>query len=118
MDTNFYKKSRRLKHCYKIIGKNSQIFPFIKNKAQEFVSEKIKKLREKNHGKKKLQLLILKGRQLGITTYACINNLDEVIVKKNLNTAIVAHKQTKQREIFKKVEYAFSQFPEVIRLKN
>ena len=62
MDTNFYKKSRRLKHCYKIIGKNSQIFPFIKNKAQEVVAAKIKELRKKNQGKKKLQLLILKGR--------------------------------------------------------
>ena len=40
------------------------------------------------------------------------------MVKKNLNTAIVAHKLAKQREIFKKVEYAFTKFPEVIKLKN
>lgn len=118
METNFYKKSRRLKHCYKIVGKNSKIFPFIKNKAQEVVAEKIKELRNSNQGKKKLQLLILKGRQLWITTYACINNLDEVMVKKNLNTAIVAHKLSKQREIFKKVEYAFTQFPKQIKLAN
>lgn len=118
METNFYKKSRRLKHCYKIVGKKAAVLPFIKNKAQEIVSEKIQEIRLKNKGKKMLQLLILKGRQLWITTYACINNLDEVMVKKNLNTAIVAHKLTKQREIFKKVEYAFTKFPEVIKLKN
>lgn len=118
METNFYKKSRRLKHCYKIVGKNSQVLPFVKNKAQEVVAQKIKELREQNQGKQRLQLLILKGRQLGITTYACINNLDEVMVKKNLNTAIVAHKLSKQREIFKKVEYAFTQFPQQIKLKN
>ena len=53
METNFYKKSRRLKHCYKIVGKNSKIFPFIKNKAQEVVAEKIKELRNSNQGKKK-----------------------------------------------------------------
>ena len=64
METNFYKKSRRLKHCYKIVVKNIKIFPFIKNKAQEGVAEKIKELRNSNQGKKKLQLLILKGRQL------------------------------------------------------
>nr|DAP44715.1 MAG TPA: hypothetical protein [Bacteriophage sp.] len=64
MDTNFYKKSRRLKHCYKIIGKNSKIFPFIKNKAQEVVDQRIKEIRLERQGKKKLQLLILKGRQL------------------------------------------------------
>lgn len=118
METNFYKKSRRLKHCYKIVGKNSQVLPFVKNKAQEVVAQKIKELREQNQGKQRVQLLILKGRQLGITTYACINNLDEVMVKKNLNTAIVAHKLSKQREIFKKVEYAFTQFPQQIKLKN
>lgn len=118
METNFYKKSRRLKHCYKIVGKKAAVLPFIKNKSQEIVAQKIQEIRLKNKGKKMLQLLILKGRQLGITTYACINNLDEVIVKKNLNTAIVAHKLTKQREIFKKVEYAFTKFPEVIKLKN
>lgn len=118
METNFYKKSRRLKHCYKIVGKASNILPFIKNKAQELVSKKIQEIRLKNGGNKRLQLLILKGRQLGITTYACIENLDEVMVKKNLNTAIVAHKLSKQREIFKKVEYAFTKFPNSIKLKN
>ena len=40
------------------------------------------------------------------------------MVKKNLNTAIVAHKLSKQREIFKKVEYAFTQFPKQIKLEN
>nr|DAP44693.1 MAG TPA: large terminase [Bacteriophage sp.] len=40
------------------------------------------------------------------------------MVKKNMNTAIVAHKQAKQREIFKKVEYAFMQFPKQIKLAN
>ena len=118
MDTNFYKKNRRLKHCYKIVGKKAAVLPFIKNKAQEIVAEKIQEIRLKNKGKKMLQLLILKGRQLWITTYACINNLDEVMVKKNLNTAIVAHKLTKQREIFKKVEYAFTNFPQILKLKN
>ena len=67
METNFYKKSRRLKHCYKIVGKKAAVLPFIKNKAQEIVSEKIQEIRLKNKGKKMLQLLILKGRQLWIT---------------------------------------------------
>lgn len=116
--TQFYKKSWRLQHCYHIINKNSKKVAFLKNKAQTIVSDTVRALRARNGGQKRLQLLILKGRQLGITTYACIDNLDEVMVKKNLNTAIVAHKLAKQREIFKKVEYAFMNFPETIRLAN
>lgn len=64
METNFYKKSWRLKHCYKIVGKKAAVLPFIKNKSQEIVAQKIQEIRLKNKGKKMLQLLILKGRQL------------------------------------------------------
>lgn len=115
--TNFLQKKRRLKNLFKITSKNSQVVPFITTTAQDIVADRLKTLRQSASGKR-IQLLILKWRQLGITTYACINNLDEVIVKKNLNTAIVAHKQAKQREIFKKVEFAFNNFPEKIKLAN
>lgn len=116
MKETFYNKTWRLKHCYKIIGRSSKELPFIRNHAQDVVRAKIKEIRERNQGKKRLQLIILKWRQLGITTYACIDNLDEVIMHKNLNACIVAHKLDKQRDIFKKVEYAFDHFPNRILL--
>ncbi len=115
METNFYSKKWRLKYLYKIINPFSQSVGFIRNKAQDIFEAKRLDMKKR---KWYVKLIVLKWRQLWITTWACINNLDEVMVRSNLSTVITAHQQDKQKEIFKKVEYAYNNFPKKVLLKN
>lgn len=114
-DTKFFSKIRRLKHLYKVVNKDSQSIFFVRKKAQEIFEAKRLDMKKR---KWYVKLIVLKWRQLWITTAACINNLDEVMMRSNLSTVITAHQQDKQREIFKKVEYAYNNFPNKVLLKN
>jgi len=58
-------KSWRLSHLYKIVDKNAQTITFKRNQAQEKLNAYMKELKEK-YGC--VRLIILKARQLGVTT--------------------------------------------------
>ena len=95
---NFNSRRWRLNHLYKIIDKKGQAIDFKMNISQEQVYDL--KLEHK-------RLVILKGRQLGITTLECIDKLDRALLYSNQNLVITAHNQEKQKEIFQKVKYAY-----------
>lgn len=113
--SNFYSKERRLSHLYFIVNKDRKKVPLIRNKAQRIVADTKKMLRQKYW---RVRLFILKWRQLWITTDACLDNTDDAMLKKNMHCMITAHKLDKQKEIFKKVDYAYTNFPRKINLKN
>lgn len=94
----------RLRNLYKIKDKEGRIVDFCPNWAQ-------------------LELLkphylniILKARQLGITTYHAILFLDTCLFNHNVNAAIVADSKPVAREIFiDKVKFAYDNLPEFVR---
>lgn len=98
-----YNRFRRLNNLYKITDKHAKSVVFRMNEAQK----KFYRI-EKEHER----IIVLKARQLWMTTYKCISGLDRCLFYPNQNIIITAHKQEKQREIFTKVKYAFEQIPE------
>lgn len=60
--------------------------------------------------------IILKARQLGITTFFCLYLLDKALWTPNTNIGIIAHTQDDAQDIFqKRLKYAFDQLHPLIR---
>ncbi len=95
----------RLNNLYKIKDKEGNIVQFKLNWAQELLLD----------GQHSLQI-VLKARQLGITTYHAILFLDICLFTYNVNTAIVADSKPISREIFiDKVKFAYDNLPQFVR---
>lgn len=92
----------RLSNLYKIKTKEGSILTFKPNWAQK---ELLKDLHYLN--------LILKARQLGITTFFSILFLDACLYNDNIHAAIIADNRETAREIFRdKVKFAYDNMPE------
>ena len=59
--------------------------------------------------------IILKARQLGITTFFSILYLDQVLFKSNVSAAIIAHTDADTKRIFERVKFAWSNLPELLK---
>ena len=99
----------RINRLYKIIDKEWQSIVFKLNKSQELIYDLEKRYK---------RLIILKARQLGMSTYKLISWLDRALFYPNKNIVITAHNREKQQELFQKVKYAYQQMPESIRLED
>lgn len=94
----------RLANLYKIKDKEGNVVSFKPNWAQ-------KKLKDSH-----TLNLVLKARQLGITTYHALLFLDNCLFVKNTNAAIVADSKDIAREIFvDKVKFAYDNLPQFVR---
>lgn len=107
-------KSKRLQ-LYTIINKDQEAVGFKRNKAQELLEKRKKELKEK-YGR--VRLIILKGRQMGITTNEAISGLDTAIIKPNQNIGILAQVDKTRDEIFDKVKTAYLRLPEYLELND
>lgn len=95
----------RLSNLYRIVDKGGQEVPFRPNEAQTRCFDS---LGNRN--------VILKARQLGITTGWCILWLDTVLFTKNTKIGIVAHTKDDAAKIFRdKIQYAYERLPDEIR---
>src|SRR6202789_4436975 len=98
----------RLTHLYYITDKSGQEILFDLNWAQKELFHK------EWH-----QMLVLKARQLGVTTYFSINFLDDCFWHANTHAGIIAHRKEDAEDIFKKkVKFAYDRMPEWTRLFN
>lgn len=98
----------RLTHLYHITNKSGQEIVFNLNWAQQQLFD-----REWH------QMLVLKARQLGVTTYFAINFLDDCFWYKNTHAGIIAHRKEDAEDIFKKkVKYAYDRMPKWTRAFN
>lgn len=98
----------RLTHLYYITDKQGNEIKFNLNWAQLQLFE-----REWH------QMLVLKARQLGVTTYFSINFLDDCFWHANTNAGIIAHRKEDAEDIFKKkVKYAYDRMPNWTRTFN
>ena len=100
-------KHWRCNHLYKIIDKNGDVVTFKFNEEQQELwdkcfDEKGKLIRDPN---------ILKGRQIGITTFWAIIYFDDCIWGRNLTVFIQSHDQESITKIFRIVYVAYKHLP-------
>lgn len=115
-----YFKEWRLNHLYKIVNRDWELVTFKLNEAQKQIRAEEKKLKllPKFWKLWKYFLNLLKGRQIGWTTYKAIDFLDTALFYQNRTVVIVAHKEEKMRDIFQKVKLAYESAPDKIKMSN
>jgi len=114
MESLFYRKDKRLQ-IYKIINKEQVEVSFQRNPAQVILEKRKCGLREKYW---RIRLIILKGRQMWISTNEAISWLDDAIMYANQNIWILAQVDKTRAELFDKVKTAYTRLPEMIRLND
>lgn len=97
-------KEWRLSHLYFIVNKEAKLVRFKRNKAQQ-----------RFNLEKWVLNIILKIRQKGFTTDACIDGLDDCLFSSNFNMAIIAQDKESQRKIFKKVKIAWENIDQGVK---
>lgn len=101
-------KRQRLQNLYYIADKNANQIPFNLNWAQDILYDKFW-----------YQMLILKARQLGVTTFFAISFLDDCFWHPNTAAGIIADKRESAEDIFqKKVKFAYDRMPEWTKVYN
>jgi len=87
-----HSKIFRMNYIYKIVDKYGSVVPFRMNHAQHLL-----------HAHKLLynRIIIVKGRQTGITTYSIVDSLDEVLTRPVFNAGIVAHIEDSSTEFLR-----------------
>lgn len=84
-------------HCLKIRDKDGGLVPFMMNKAQSYVHQRLEKqLKEVG----KVRALILKGRQQGISTYIAARFYQKTALQSGKRAFIVAHEQKATDNLF------------------
>jgi hypothetical protein len=95
----------RLNNLYRIIDKNSNSIPFRLNPIQEDVLDNL-------HNRN----LILKARQLGMSTFAVLLLTDSALFTENLTTGVVSYSLDHAKHIFNKIiGHALDTLPKEIR---
>ncbi|MGB7996578.1 MAG: hypothetical protein WCF45_10675 [Photobacterium halotolerans] len=95
----------RINNLYFITDKNGRTVRFKMNKAQEDLFDK---MHHRN--------IVLKARQLGMTTFAMIFMLDAALFRPNTRCAIICHSKDDAARLFdEKVKFAYRLLPESIR---
>lgn len=101
-------KRWRLQNLYRITNKDGYEVNFSLNWAQEELFNRFW-----------YQMLVLKARQLGVTTFFAINFLDDCFWLNNMNSGIIAHRKEDAEDIFKKkVKFAYDRMPHWTRIFN
>ena len=59
--------------------------------------------------------VILKARQLGISTYICLLFLDRCLFNSNLSAGIIAHTRDDAKLLFKRIKFAYDNLPPEIK---
>lgn len=98
-------KEWRLNNLYRIVDRNGSSIPFRLNSVQAAV---LPNLHTRN--------LILKARQLGMSTFAVLYFLDEILFKENISAGIVSYSLEHAQHIFKKIiGHALDTFPSQLK---
>lgn len=87
-------------HCAKIKDKNGKIVPFLWNRAQRYVHERLEQQKRETG---KVRALILKGRQQGISTYVGERYYHQVTTHAK-SAFIVAHEDKATSNLFEMVK--------------
>ena len=94
----------RIRNLYYVQDKHGKKVKFVPNWAQQAVLDDLW-----------FFSIILKARQLGVTTFFCILYLDQVLFNSNKTAAIIAHTDNDTKRIFEKVKFAWDSLPEELK---
>ena len=94
----------RIRNLYYIVNKHGKKVKFVPNWAQTIVLENLWFFN-----------IILKARQLGMTTFFCILYLDQILFKANKTAAIIAHTDGDTKKIFQRIKFAWENLPELLK---
>src|SRR5271170_1401692 len=94
----------RINNLYWIINKQGKKIKFKLNWAQEQLYDDVWYCN-----------VILKARQLGISTFICLLFLDRCLFNSNLSAGIIAHTLDDAQQLFRKVKTAYDNLPDPIR---
>lgn len=101
METYFY-----------IVDKEQNDVLFKLNPMQRKIYDDIKEKKKKNE---KFRGIVLKARQLGISTFSIMLMLALAITTRNFNGMLITHKEDISRELFSRLKHAFYSLPKVLR---
>lgn len=59
--------------------------------------------------------LILKARQMGISTFVCLLFLDSCLFKSNVSAGVIAHTREDAEHMFKRIKFAYDCLPEHVK---
>ncbi|OEU67062.1 MAG: hypothetical protein BA863_08090, partial [Desulfovibrio sp. S3730MH75] len=108
IEDNIKSKEWRLENLYYILDVKGQKIKFKPNWAQLYF---FNCLHSRN--------IILKARQLGLTTLACIDALDDCLFTPNFKAGIIAHNREDAHSFFEdKVQFAYDNLPSEVRNAN
>lgn len=89
---------------------------YIKNKKGQKVKFQLNKFQKELYDELWFFNIVLKARQLGITTFFSILYLDAVLFESNKTAGIIAHKESDAKKIFKeKIRFAFDNLPNTLK---
>src|SRR5574344_2320017 len=77
-------------HCLKIADKEGKTTPFLWNRAQQYVHERLEEQKAKTG---KVRAMVLKGRQQGISTYVAARFYHHTTMTPGRKALIVGHEQ-------------------------
>lgn len=105
----------RIQNLYPIQDKKGQVIPFFLNVHQLKLLELVKR----NWGKFPPDpIVVLKSRQVGITTFFCIWFLDDVLTYSGISAGIQAHKHDSLQGIFRNVRFAYDNMHPIYKTKE
>jgi len=103
-ESDFYNNLKnptwRLNNLYYIVDKHGKKIKFKPNWAQDKILKNLW-----------FFTIILKARQLGITTFFCLLYLDQILFKANKTAGIIAHTDGDTKKIFARIKYAWENLP-------
>jgi hypothetical protein len=94
----------RINNLYKIVDKSGCKTTFKLNWAQEYLFYNSWYCN-----------VILKARQLGISTYTCLLFLDRCLFNSNVSAGIIAHTREDAEFLFKRIKFAYDNLPSELK---
>ncbi len=102
---NLKDRSWRLSHLYYIKDKHGKKVLFQLNWAQKFLMNNLW-----------FFSIVLKARQIGVTTFFCILYFDQILFSQYKTAGIIAHKQEDAKRFFEdKIKFAWDNLPEALK---
>ncbi len=99
-------------HCLKIRTKSDGVQPFVMNKAQKYIHERIEAQRKETG---RVRAIILKGRQQGCSTYAGGRYVWRTTHSKGVSAFILTHEDSASTTLFDMTKRYYNHLPAEVK---
>jgi len=118
----FDKFEVRCPYLYRIVDEGGITIPFIFNEAQTVFHDAIEEefaRSESETGVKRCQVITLKPRQFGATTYTALRNIDLMLMQdRDYRGIVLMHNDVDIPLVFEKYKTAYENLPDIIEIKD